>query len=283
MGVTGALCCHILVYFQPHQVTETQPRNTLHLHDNTILSSWPVIKQKHSSCKSQKVEFSNWAINLNHREVCLSGRQHKLTNCSVEPEGASQGNAACVTNDTHPPSSCTPGPLLAEEKHGKIRNIPEFRMTLTWIPGWEKNNVSAQKTEKTQRYFVPDGGEIKGSFSPTEEDPHSYYCWSRDNAKREESKSKPKQQQWEDPSVGVSYLFSMVTNASTLVANLPSLATKTLKSCQQTTTAHGFRAFQVFSISVLFQEMKTAVLVQLDPQSPREAAVHKNSHQVSSH
>lgn len=48
-------------------------------------------------------------------------------------------------------------------------------------------------------------------------------------------KEKPKHQQWEDPPVGLRYLFSMVTTASTLIANLPtSPATKTLKSCQQT-------------------------------------------------
>lgn len=62
-------------------------------------------------------------------------RQHKLTNCSVEPEGASQQNAAW---HTFLPSSCTPGPPRAEEKHGKDPQHPR-------VPAWHWPESRAEK------------------------------------------------------------------------------------------------------------------------------------------
>lgn len=123
VGVTGALCCHILVYFQSQQVTARQPTNILHLHENAISSSWPMINQKHSARKSQKVEFSNWAINLNRRGVCLSGLQNSPDNTSwqtaqwsLKGPASRMQHASLMTPIS--PSSCTPGPLRPEEKPG---------------------------------------------------------------------------------------------------------------------------------------------------------------------
>lgn len=154
-GVTGALCCHILVYLQSQQATATQPRNILLLHENTVSSSWPMIKRKHSARKSQKVQFSNWAINLNHRGSLpewpsKQPRQHKLANCSVEPEGASQ-HVSLMTPMS--PSSCTPGPLRPGEKPGNTSQ--SICTTLSRIPGQEEGSVWAQKAEKTQGSLVP--------------------------------------------------------------------------------------------------------------------------------
>lgn len=207
-------------------------------------------KQKHSARKRQKVTFLNWAINLKHRGVCLSGLQNTQDNTSWQTaQWSLKGRASRMQHDTHfSPPPAPPAPFGQRRSTAKTHNIPEFLHDADLNPGLRKEQCfSSEDRKKKTPWLCSWRGSDEFSFSPTEscrqektEVHHRYHCRSRDNTKREESKSTPKQQQWEDPSVGVSYLTSMVTSASTLIANLQtSPATKTLKSCQQTTTAHG--------------------------------------------
>lgn len=150
---------------------------------------------------------------------------------------------------THtPPLLCTPGPLRGGK--AKSSTSQSFCMTPTWMLGWGKNNVSAQKTEQTQRDCVPGGSDHQQLLElQVREDE------SKDAQPGQERKSvtgtagagtqgeRSQRATGATTVVGAGYLSSMETSASTLITDLStSLATKTSKSCQQTAAAHGWRA-----------------------------------------
>lgn len=128
------------------------PRGILHLRDDSIPSR-ANIKGKDCVLGSQTCMCKPKHPDLSTHEC------RKLTNCSVGPKGASQQNAACVTNDIHPPPQ-------GREECGEISNIPEFLHAADLNPRLRKEQCfGSGDGGKTPRHIVAD--QMRGSFPPT--------------------------------------------------------------------------------------------------------------------